>query len=61
MNELEQLLIHNRKLTGFGVQPIGSIQWEFVYRWLYGLVEPLSDASWIVEFSHLDGSRRFLF
>lgn len=50
------LTVQHRKLTGFGVQPIGSVQWEFVYRWLYGLVEPLSGASWMVEFSHLDSS-----
>ncbi|BAU43452.1 hypothetical protein [Leptolyngbya sp. O-77] len=50
------LTVQHRKLTGFGVQPIGSIQWEFVYRWLYGLVEPLSGASWRVECSHLDSS-----
>jgi hypothetical protein len=48
------LTVQHRKLTGFGVQPSGSIQWEFVYRWLYGLVEPLSGASWLLEFSHLD-------
>lgn len=48
------LTVQHRKLTGFGVQPSGSIQWEFVYRWLYGVVEPLSGASWFIEFSHLD-------
>lgn len=48
------LTVQHRQLTGFGVQPSGSIQWEFVYRWLYGVVEPLSGTSWLVEFSHLD-------
>lgn len=48
------LTVQHRKLTGFGVQPCGVVQWEFVYRWLYGLVEPLSGASWFIEFSHLD-------
>ncbi len=36
------------------MQPSGTIQWQFLYRWLYAVVEPLTGASWIVEFSHLD-------
>lgn len=47
--------MQHRKLTGFGVKPIGEVQWEFLYRWLYGLVEPLTGAAWFMEFSHLDG------
>lgn len=50
------LTVQHRKLTGFGVQPRGAVQWAFLYRWLYGLVEPLSGESWLFEFSHLDSS-----
>jgi hypothetical protein len=48
------LTVQHRKVTGFGVQPTGTVQWQFVYRWLYGLVEPLSGTSWLMECSHLD-------
>ncbi|MGG6298231.1 IS630 family transposase [Leptolyngbya sp. AN02str] len=50
------LTVQHRKLTGFGVQPTGTVQWQFVHRWLYGLVEPLSGTSWLMEFSHLDSA-----
>ncbi|MBW4651590.1 MAG: hypothetical protein KME20_00775 [Kaiparowitsia implicata GSE-PSE-MK54-09C] len=50
----ELLAVQHRKVTGFGVQPTGTVQWQFVYRWLYGLVESLSGTSWLMEFSHLD-------
>ena len=43
-----------RKLTGLGVKPVGVSQWKFSYRWLYGLVEPVSGESYLLEFSHLD-------
>lgn len=46
--------VQHRKLTGFGVQPQGLVQWEFVYRWLYGIVEPLSGQTLLLEFAHLD-------
>jgi hypothetical protein len=36
------LTVTGRKLTGLGVKPIGEVQWQFLYRWLYGVVEPLS-------------------
>ena len=48
--------VQHRKLTGFGVKPVGDVQWEFLYRWLYGVVEPQSGTSWFMEFSHLDSS-----
>ncbi len=48
--------MQHRKLTGFGIKPVGEVQWEFLYRWLYGLVEPQSGAAWFMEFSHLDGA-----
>jgi hypothetical protein len=46
--------VTRRKLTGFGVKPIGEVQWQFFYRWLYGIVEPLSGEHFLLEFSHLD-------
>ena len=30
------------------------MQWQFLYRWLYGIVEPLSGEHFMLEFSHLD-------
>ena len=50
------LTVQHRKLTGFGVKPVAEVQWQFLYRWLYGLVEPQSGASWFMEFSHLDSA-----
>ena len=41
-----------RKLTGLGVNPVGELQWQFLYRWLYGVVEPLSGKHFMLEFSH---------
>ena len=48
------LTVPSRKLTGRGIKPIGVTQWEFCYRWFYGLVEPRSGESFLLEFSHLD-------
>ena len=48
------LTVTGRKLTGLGVKPIGEVQWQFLYRWLYGVVEPLSGEHFMLEFSHLD-------
>ncbi|PSO83640.1 MAG: hypothetical protein BRC47_09655 [Cyanobacteria bacterium QS_7_48_42] len=42
------------KLTGFGVKPLVEVQWQFLYRWLYGVVEPISGQHFMSEFSHLD-------
>ena len=30
------LSVPPRKLTGLGVKPVGELQWQFLYRWLYG-------------------------
>lgn len=46
--------IKRRKLTGQGIKPKGIVQWDFVYLWLYGLVEPLTGKSFFYEFTHLD-------
>lgn len=46
--------IKRRKLTGKGIKPQGIVQWDFVYLWLYGLVEPLTGKSFFYEFTHLD-------
>ena len=43
-----------RKITAKGVKPIGVEQWKFLYRWLYGLVEPLTGESFFWEFTHLN-------
>jgi transposase len=48
------LRVQHRKLTGFGVKPAGKVQWQFLYRWLYGLIEPISGEHFLLEFSHLD-------
>lgn len=37
--------ISRRKITACGVKPVGIEQWKFLYRWLYGLVEPLTGDS----------------
>jgi len=50
------LTVQHRRLTGWGVQPVGEVQWQFLYRWLYGLIEPLSGTSLLLEFSHLDST-----
>ena len=34
-----------RKMTARGVKPKGIAQWKFLYRWLYGIVEPLTGAN----------------
>jgi hypothetical protein len=46
--------VQRRKLTGFGVKPLFEVQWQFLYRWLYGVVEPISGQHFMLEFSHLD-------
>ena len=32
-------------MTARGVKPKGIAQWKFLYRWLYGIVEPLTGAN----------------
>lgn len=46
--------IKRRKLTGKGIKPKGVSQWDFLYLWLYGLVEPTTGESFFYEFTHLD-------
>lgn len=48
--------VQRRQLTALGVQPQGRIQWQFVYRWFYGAVEPMSGELFLLEFSHLDSA-----
>lgn len=50
------LTIQRRQLTACGVQPQGRLQWQFLYRWFYGAVEPLSGELFLLEFSHLDSA-----
>ncbi len=46
--------VQRRKLTSRGIKPQGKVQWDFTYLWLYGVVEPLTGASFFYEFTHLD-------
>jgi hypothetical protein len=46
--------IQRRKLTGKGIKPQGKVQWDFVYLWLYGVVEPQTGEGFFYEFTHLD-------
>ncbi|MDG4594724.1 MAG: IS630 family transposase [Candidatus Contendobacter sp.] len=46
--------ITRRILTGFGIKPVGSVQWNFQSFYLYGAVEPLSGENFFLEFSHLN-------
>ena len=46
--------IRRRKLTLFGVKPMGKHQWKFECFWLYGAVSISTGKSFFWEFSHLD-------
>ncbi len=46
--------ITGRKITASGVKPIGIHQWQFKATYLYGIIEPLTGASFFWEFSHLN-------
>lgn len=46
--------IEGRLITLKGVKPTGPTQWKRDCFYLYGVVEPLSGASYFYEFSHLD-------
>ncbi len=46
--------IQRIKLTGRGIKPQGKVQWDFIYLWLYGAVEPLTGERFFYEFTHLD-------
>ncbi|WP_199309062.1 IS630 family transposase [Nodosilinea sp. FACHB-13] len=48
------LTVQHRKLTALGVKPVGEVQWQFLYRWLYGVIEPATGKTFMLEFSHLD-------
>jgi len=45
-----------RRITAKGVKPIGKVQWEFKYRWVYGAVCPQIGESFFWEFNHLNSS-----
>jgi hypothetical protein len=40
--------IKRRKLTGKGIKLYGKVQWDFVYLWLYEIVEPLTGKSFFM-------------
>lgn len=46
--------VEHRKLTAFGVKPVGLGQWQRQTYYLYGVVEPKTGESFFYEFSHLD-------
>jgi transposase len=46
--------ITRRILAGLGIKPVGPVQWNFQYFYLYGAVDPLSGESFFFEFSHLN-------
>jgi hypothetical protein len=46
--------IQGKKLTLKGIKPIGKVQWEFDYYYVYGLVEPRGGRTFFLEFSHLN-------
>lgn len=46
--------IERRLITSYGVKPIGKVEWKFLAFYLYGVIEPLTGASFFIEFSHLD-------
>ena len=48
------LTIPGRLITLKGVKPHGPTQWQRDNFYLYGVVEPLTGASYFYEFSHLD-------
>lgn len=46
--------ITGRKITAQGIKPVGIQQWQFQATYLYGIIEPLTGASFFWEFSHLN-------
>ena len=46
--------VHRRKLTDRGIKSQGKVQWNFIYLWLYGAVEPLTGEGFFYEFTHLN-------
>lgn len=49
------MTVQRRKITASGVKPVGPVQWRFLYRWLYGVIDPIQGEHFMLEFSHLDG------
>ena len=41
--------IQRRKLTGRGIKPQVQVLWDFIYLWLYGVVEPLTGERILLE------------
>lgn len=46
--------ITRKKLTLRGVKPIGKVQWQYKYYYVYGLVESKTGRSFFYEFSHFN-------
>jgi hypothetical protein len=46
--------IQRRKLTCLGIKPQEKMQWDFIYLWLYGAVEPLTGENFFYEFTDLN-------
>lgn len=46
--------IQRRKITMFGVKPVGSVQWARQSYYIYGLVEPQSGENFFMEFYQAD-------
>lgn len=46
--------IEHRKLTAFGIKPIGLAQWQRQAYYLYGVAKPKTGETFFYEFSHLD-------
>ena len=46
--------IQRRKLTGLGIKLPVKMQWDFIYLWLYGAVEPVTGESFFYDFTDLD-------
>jgi len=47
--------IERKRLTAFGVKPLGKVQWNFKAYYLYGAVVQKPEKASGSEFSHLDG------
>jgi len=46
--------ISGRKITAWGIKPIGKVQWKFQATYLYGVVEPKTGEHFFYEFTHLN-------
>ncbi len=54
--------VHRRRITAYGIKPIGIHQHRFENTWVFGAVEPISGASHFMEFPTLNAAmvQRFL-